>query len=75
MGGEKLGLIFEGFSNGYVLINLLLRATLDTIVSKIQRIYLSLQEIEGIGTLVHQVYLSNYTNGALTIGVNFTCHL
>ena len=50
---EELGLIFKSLSDSDVVIDLFLRATFHAIVAKSKRIYLSLQELECVGTLVH----------------------
>lgn len=72
---EELGLVLQGLSNRDILIDLLLRAAFHTIVPEAQRVDLTLEQVQGIGTLVHQINLGNYTDGTLTIWVHFPSHL
>ena len=75
MGGEELGFVLQGLSDGDFLVDLLLRATFNAIVTEVEGVNLSLEEVQGIGTLVHQINLGNNTYGTLTIWVNFSSHL
>lgn len=75
MGGEELGFVLQGLSDRDILVDLLLRATFDAIVPEVEWVNLSLEEVQGIGTLVHQINLGNHTDGTLTIWVDFPSHL
>ena len=75
MGGEELGFVLQGLSDSDILVDLLLRATFYAIVPEVEGVNLSLERIQGIGTLVHQINLGNNTDSTLTVWVNFSSHL
>jgi hypothetical protein len=75
MGGEELRFVLQGLSYRDILINLLLRATFHTIVPEVEWVDFPLEKVQGICTLVHQINLGNYTDGTLSIWVDFPSHL
>ena len=50
--------------------DILLRASNHTNVTKLERVYLSLDNIDTVGAIVHQIYLCQNTDCAVALRVN-----
>jgi hypothetical protein len=53
MPAEKVSFDPEGFFDWYVVINLLLRSTFNTVVTKLQWVEFALEHFDGICTFIH----------------------
>ena len=69
MSGEKLGLLLYRVPNGQVLFDLKLTAALHTKVTKLEWVVYTLQSLISVSALVHQIDLSDDTDGTFTFGV------
>ena len=70
MSGEKLGLLLYRVPNGQVLFDLKLTAALHTKVTKLEWVVYTLQSLISVSALVHQIDLSDDTDGTFTFGVH-----
>ena len=70
MSGEKLGLLLYRVPNGQVLFDLKLTAALYTKVTKLEWVVYTLQSLISVSALVHQIDLSDDTDGTFSFGVH-----
>ena len=75
MSREKLGLLLYRVPNGNLLFNLKLTTALHTKVSKLEWVVYTLQSFISVSALVHQVDLSDDTDGTFTFGVHLPSQL
>lgn len=69
---EKLFLTLESFFDRDVVDDVLLRAALDTVVSELQWVDTTLQELKSVRSLIHQVDLSDNTDRSFTLWVDLS---
>ena len=70
MSGEKLGLLLYRVPNGQVLFDLKLTAALHTKVTKLEWVVYTLQSLISVSALVHQIDLSDDTDGTFSFRVH-----
>ena len=70
MSGEKLGLLLYRVPNGQVLFDLKLTTALHTKVTKLEWVVYTLQSLISVSALVHQIDLSDDTDGTFSFGVH-----
>ena len=69
---EKLGLLLYRVPNGQIIFDLKLTATLHTKVSKLERVFFSLQSFISVSSIIHQVNFSDDADGTFTFRVNLS---
>lgn len=72
---EKLGLVRQRLLDRRFVVNLLLRSALYAEVAKLERVDFTLEKIERIGALVHEVDLRNDADRSIAIWIDLSRNL
>ena len=72
MSTKEIFFIFNSFDNGDIVVNLLLRSALDSKVTKLQWIYIPLEQVKRISSFIHEIDLCDNTDCSFTFRVDFS---
>ena len=61
-----------GLGDGHIVDNVLLTSAFDSVIAKFERVYVSIEQLDSVCSLVHQVYFRQHSNRSLALRVDLS---